>query len=93
MKNLNTIITIGRQFGSGGKEIGTRLAEDLGVKLYDKEMLDIAAKESGICQDFGFVCFLRVGCFFRNAIICLTKSCTSSNSSRRFQSSHEIILS
>ena len=50
MKNLNTIITIGRQFGSGGKEIGTRLAEDLGVKLYDKEMLDIAAKESGICQ-------------------------------------------
>ena len=51
MKNLNTIITIGRQFGSGGKEIGTRLAEDLGVKLYDKEMLDIAAKESGICQE------------------------------------------
>ena len=36
MKNLNTIITLGRQFGSGGKEIGTRLAEDLGVKLYGK---------------------------------------------------------
>ncbi|MDD3403246.1 MAG: cytidylate kinase-like family protein [Hespellia sp.] len=47
----NTIITIGRQFGSGGHEIGTRLAEDLGVKFYDKEMLAIAAKESGICEE------------------------------------------
>lgn len=47
----NTIITIGRQFGSGGHEIGARLAEDLGIKLYDKEMLAIAAKESGICEE------------------------------------------
>lgn len=47
----NTIITIGRQFGSGGREIGNKLATDLGIKLYDKEMLDRAAKESGICQE------------------------------------------
>ncbi|MDD3361053.1 MAG: cytidylate kinase-like family protein [Hespellia sp.] len=47
----NTIITIGRQFGSGGHEIGARLAEDLDIKLYDKEMLAIAAKESGICEE------------------------------------------
>lgn len=47
----NTIITIGRQFGSGGHEIGTKLAEDFGIKLYDKEMLAIAAKESGICEE------------------------------------------
>lgn len=47
----NTIITIGRQFGSGGREIGNKIATDLGIKLYDKEMLDRAAKESGICQE------------------------------------------
>ena len=47
----NTIITIGRQFGSAGREIGQKIAEDLGIKLYDKEMLARAAKESGICEE------------------------------------------
>ena len=47
----NTIITIGRQFGSAGREIGMRIAEDFGIKLYDKEMLARAAKESGICEE------------------------------------------
>lgn len=51
MAKTNTIITIGRQFGSAGREIGYKVAEDLGIKLYDKEMLDRAAKESGICQE------------------------------------------
>ena len=51
MKKTNTIITIGRQFGSGGHDIGSKLAEELGIELYDKEMLDRAAKESGICQE------------------------------------------
>ena len=41
----NTIITIGRQYGSGGKEIGHFVAEAFGIKLYDKEMLARAAKE------------------------------------------------
>ncbi len=45
------IITIGRQYGSAGMEIGTKLAEELGVKLYDKEMLKRAAKESGLCEE------------------------------------------
>ena len=45
---MNTIITIGRQYGSGGKEIGLRLAEELGIKCYDKELLDRAAKDSGL---------------------------------------------
>ena len=44
----NTIITIGREFGSGGKYIGQRLAEDLGMKLYDKEILSKVSEESGI---------------------------------------------
>lgn len=47
----NMIITIGRQFGSGGRDIGKKLAEDLGIKYYDKEMLSRAAQESGICED------------------------------------------
>ncbi len=51
MEKTQTIITIGRQFGSAGREIGARLAKDLGIRLYDKEMLDRAAKESGICQE------------------------------------------
>ena len=47
----NTVITIGRQYGSGGREIGMRLAKELGIKCYDKELLDRAAKDSGICQE------------------------------------------
>lgn len=46
-----TIVTIGRQFGSGGREIGSLLAERLGVKCYDNELLSIAAKESGLCEE------------------------------------------
>ena len=46
-----SIITIGRQYGSGGHEIGEKLAKELGIKFYDKELLDRAAKESGICQE------------------------------------------
>lgn len=49
MKNL--VIAIGRQFGSGGKEIGTKLAEKLNIKCYDSELLSIAAKESGYCEE------------------------------------------
>ncbi len=51
MKKTNTIITIGRQFGSAGREIGNKLAEYYGIKLYDKDLLSIAAKESGICEE------------------------------------------
>lgn len=42
------IITIARQFGSGGREIGEELAKALGVKCYDKELISLAAKESGV---------------------------------------------
>ncbi len=47
----NKIYTIGREFGSGGKEVGRKLAERLGVKLYDKELLQQAAKDSGFCEE------------------------------------------
>ena len=47
MKN-KCIITIARQFGSGGREIGELLAKELGIPFYDKELISMAAKESGI---------------------------------------------
>ena len=48
---MKTIITIGRQFGSGGKEIGEILAKELGIPFYDRELLTRAAKESGFCEE------------------------------------------
>ena len=47
----NKIITITRQFGSGGHEIGAALAERLGIGFYDKELISLAAKESGIAPE------------------------------------------
>lgn len=47
----NKIYTIGREFGSGGKEVGQKLADRLGIKLYDKELLQQAAKDSGFCEE------------------------------------------
>ena len=44
----NLSITIGRQFGSGGREIGEKLAEKLGIKCYDKEIIKRASKDSGV---------------------------------------------
>lgn len=48
---MNTIITIGRQFGSGGREIGEKLAKEFQIPLYDKGLLTRAAKESGFCEE------------------------------------------
>ena len=48
---MRSIITISREFGSGGREIGKKLAEDLGIDFCDKELLEIASKESGITQE------------------------------------------
>lgn len=42
------IYTIGREFGSGGKDVGQKLAEKLGIPFYDKELLTRAAVESGL---------------------------------------------
>ena len=42
---MRSIITISREFGSGGREIGKKLADDLGIPFYDKELLEMASKE------------------------------------------------
>ena len=52
MDNNNIIITIGRQIGSGGSAIAKMLAEEFGARLYDKEILNLAARESGFCEEF-----------------------------------------
>lgn len=44
----NMVITIGREYGSGGHEIGEKLAKELGFTFYDKELLKIVAEKSGI---------------------------------------------
>jgi cytidylate kinase len=46
-----TVISIGRQFGSGGGEIGRRLANELNISYYDRELLAVAAQESGLCPE------------------------------------------
>lgn len=45
------IIAIGREYGSGGHDVGKLVAKKLGVPFYDKEILTLAAKESGICEE------------------------------------------
>ena len=47
----STVITIGRQYGSGGRQIGQELASALGLKCYDKELLEHASNDSGICKE------------------------------------------
>jgi cytidylate kinase len=46
------IINIGRQLGSGGREIGEILSSQLGISFYDKELIRIASKESGLGREF-----------------------------------------
>lgn len=51
MKGKHVVITIGREFGSGGRAVGQQLAERLGIDYYDKELLALAAKEFGFGQE------------------------------------------
>lgn len=48
----NVVVTIGRQFGSGGRELGRKLAQRLGAKYYDKELLSEAARRAGMSEEF-----------------------------------------
>ena len=47
---MNKIITISRQYGSGGREIGEKLAKELGIPFYDNEIITRAAKETGFAE-------------------------------------------
>ena len=48
----NYVITIGRQFGSGGRELGKLIASRLGIAYYDKELLHEAARRAGVSKEF-----------------------------------------
>ncbi|MCR5172240.1 MAG: cytidylate kinase-like family protein, partial [Treponema sp.] len=45
---MKSIITISREYGSGGRLIGKLIADTLNYKFYDKEIIDLAAQESGL---------------------------------------------
>ena len=47
----NSIITIGREFGSGGREIGEKLSKEFDIPFYDKELIALASKQSGLSQE------------------------------------------
>lgn len=49
---MNKIITISREFGSGGREIGKRLSDELGFRYYDKEIITEIAKETGMTEQY-----------------------------------------
>ncbi len=49
---MGKIITISRTFGSGGREVGKRLAEALGYAYYDKELISLIAEETGFAKEF-----------------------------------------
>lgn len=46
------VINVGRQLGSGGREIGERVARDLGLSYYDRKLIELAARKSGFCEEF-----------------------------------------
>lgn len=47
-----TVVTIGREFGSGGREIARRLAELLEVPFYDRQIIALAARDTGFSEEF-----------------------------------------
>lgn len=49
---MNKIITIGREFGSGGRELGRKLAENLGFEYYDKEIITEIAKNTSLSEQY-----------------------------------------
>ena len=75
MQDKHIIINVGRQLGSGGHDIGRMLALDFGAKYYDRELLNLAAKESGLSEQVfernderkSFLhTFLHTGFFIKN---------------------------
>ena len=77
--NKKFCITIGREFGSGGREIAKKLGERLGVNVYDKNLIAMMAEESGIHEDIlhsldetptnSFLYALSTGGFTHSSII------------------------
>ena len=82
MEYKKIIINVGRQLGSGGHDIAKMLATDFGCKFYDKELLNLAAKESGFSKRFFEQSDEHKG-FFKSLlnfhIPCITDACFYKN--------------
>lgn len=61
MEKKRLVITIGRQYGSGGSEVGTKLAKELGFDFYDKNILRMNSDESGIKESYFYLADERAG--------------------------------
>ena len=61
MEKQNLIITIGRQYGSGGAEVGKKLGQRMGLDVYDKEILKMTSDESGIRESYFHLADERAG--------------------------------
>lgn len=48
---MSLVITVGRQFGSGGRDVGEKIAKELGIPFYDKELVEMAAQKSDISKE------------------------------------------
>ena len=73
---MRKIITIAREFGSGGHILGEMLAKDLGIKLYDKEFIHLVAQKSGIDESYIVRNEQSIPSFWLKCI--LAKSCEQS---------------
>lgn len=61
MEEKRRIITIGRQYGSGGREVGEKLAKELGIDFYDKNILRMNSAESGIKESYFYMSDEKAG--------------------------------
>ena len=71
--NEHYVINLGRQLGSGGKEIGEKLAKALNIAFFDKELIKLASDESGLCKEFFEKADERA-----HWVVCLADVCNSS---------------
>ena len=49
---MNKIVTVSREFGSGGRELGKRLAEIMGIAYYDNEIITLIAQRSNLAEEY-----------------------------------------
>lgn len=75
------IITIGRQYGSGGAEVGKKLGEKLGIEVYDKEILKMTSNESGIRESYFHLADERAG---KNLLYKIIQSMVPENTNPSF---------
>ena len=102
-ENKKFVITVGRQYGSGGAEMAKRLGERLGLHVYDKEILKMTSEESGIRESYFHLADEKAGnkLLYRiihslipeNGTPSLGSDLISSDNLFRFQQNRTVLLS